>query len=145
MSDFYLWIKTGHVVALIAWMAAMFYLPRLYVYHAGAPVGSELSETLKVMERRLLKAIMTPAMLATWAFGLWAAFDYGWFTDGTKWLHVKLIFVLAMTGFHGACAKWRKDFAADRNQRPARFYRIANEVPTLLLLVIAVLAVVKPF
>jgi putative membrane protein len=145
LADPYAWIKAAHVLSLIAWMAAVFYLPRLFVYHADAPAGSPLSETFKVMERRLLRAIMTPAMIATWVFGLWAAFAADWFTNGSLWLHVKLVFVLAMTAFHGLCARWLRDFATDRNRRPARFYRIANEVPTLLLLAIVILAVVKPF
>jgi protoporphyrinogen IX oxidase len=143
VADPYLWIKAAHVASVIAWMAALFYLPRLFVYHVDAPVGSPQSETFKVMERRLEKAIMTPAMIATWVFGLWAAFGGAWWGDG--WLHAKLLLVLALSGFHGACARWRKDFAADRNRRPARFYRIANEVPTVLMLAVVVLVVVKPF
>ncbi len=143
MGDLYGWIKVGHIVSLIAWMAALFYLPRLFVYHVDAPVGSVQSETFKVMERRLLKAIMTPAMISTWVFGLWAAFEGGWWSSG--WLHAKLALVLVLTAFHGACARWRKDFAADRNRRDGRFYRIANEVPTLLMLAIVVLVVLKPF
>lgn len=142
-GDLYAWIKVGHLLALIAWMAAVFYLPRLFVYHADAPVGSPQSETFKVMERRLLKAIMTPAMVATWVFGLWAAWQGGFLAEG--WLHAKLALVLALTAFHGLCARWRKDFEADRNARPARFYRIANEVPTLLLVGIVILVVLKPF
>lgn len=141
--DLYAWLKVAHILSLIAWMAGSFYLPRLYVYHADAAPGSATSETFKVMERRLLRAIMTPAMIATWVFGLWLAIDGGWFTAG--WMHGKLAFVLALTAFHGFCAKWMKDFAADRNRRPARFYRIANEVPTVLLVVIVILVVVKPF
>lgn len=144
MTDLYLWLKVAHLFSLIAWMAALFYLPRLYVYHADAPVGSAQSETFKVMERRLLKGIMTPAMIGTWVFGLWLAIAGSWFTDGTLWLHVKLLLVIALSGFHGACAAWRKAFAEDRNTRPARFYRIANELPTLALIVILVLVVVKP-
>ncbi|WP_181703449.1 protoporphyrinogen oxidase HemJ [Chthonobacter albigriseus] len=143
MGDLYAWLKVGHLAALIAWMAALFYLPRLFVYHVDAPVGSAQSETFKVMERRLLKAIMTPAMIATWIFGLALAWQGGWFSDG--WLHGKLALVLALSGFHGACAKWLKDFAADRNTRPGRFYRIANEVPTILMILILILVVVKPF
>lgn len=143
MGDLYGWLKVGHLFSLIAWMAALFYLPRLYVYHADAPVGSPQSETFKVMERRLMKAIMTPAMIATWIFGLWLAYEGGWFASG--WLHGKILFVVILSGYHGACAKWLKDFAADRNTRPGRFYRIANEVPTLLLLAILVLVVIKPF
>lgn len=143
MADLYLWIKAAHVASVIAWMAALFYLPRLFVYHVDAPVGSAQSETFKVMERRLLKAIMAPAMAATWIFGLWAAFAGAWWTDG--WLHAKFALVLVLSGFHGACARWTRDFAADRNTRPARFYRIANEVPTVLMLAIVVLVIVKPF
>ncbi|WP_075214208.1 protoporphyrinogen oxidase HemJ [Mongoliimonas terrestris] len=143
MTDLYGWLKVGHLFALIAWMAALFYLPRLFVYHADAPAGSPASETFKVMERRLLKAIMTPAMIATWVFGLVLAWQGGWFTDG--WLHAKILFVLLLSGFHGACAAWTRAFAEDRNVKPGRFYRIANEVPTLLLLVILVLVVLKPF
>lgn len=142
----YLYLKAFHVMAVIAWMAGLFYLPRLYVYHADATPGSELSETLKVMERRLLKAITTPAMLVSWALGLTLAFGFGsidWATD--IWFHAKLALVIALTVFHMALARWRRDFEADRNKRPARFYRIANEVPTLLLIGIVILVIVRPF
>jgi protoporphyrinogen IX oxidase len=145
LGDPYLWIKSAHVVSLIAWMAGLFYLPRLFVYHVDAPVGSAQSETFKVMERRLLKAITTPAMIATWIFGLWAALDAGWFTGGTYWLHAKLVLVLALSAFHGACSSWTKAFAADRNTRSSRYFRIANEVPTALMVLIVILVVVKPF
>lgn len=138
-----IWIKTLHVIAVIAWMAGLLYLPRLYVYHVSASPGGELSETLKIMERRLLRLIMNPAMLATWGFGLWAAVASGHYAAG--WFHVKLVAVVALTVFHGFLAVWRKDFEADRNRRPQRFYRIANEVPTLIMIVIVVLAVVRPF
>jgi putative membrane protein len=142
----YLYLKAFHVIAVIAWMAGLFYLPRLYVYHADAKPGSELSETFKVMERRLLKAITTPAMLASWALGLILAFGFGsidWATD--IWFHVKLLLVIALTVFHMALARWRKEFEADKNERPALFYRIANEVPTLLLIGIVILVIVRPF
>ncbi|GEP02872.1 protoporphyrinogen oxidase HemJ [Methylobacterium oxalidis] len=139
----YDWIKAGHVVALIAWMAAMLYLPRLFVYHASLPPGPGVqSETFKVMERRLLKAIMTPAMIATWIFGLTLAWMSGFYAAG--WLQAKFALVLAMSGLHGWFARMVKDFAADRNRRAPRFYRIVNEVPTLLMIVIVILAVVKP-
>jgi putative membrane protein len=139
----YAWIKAGHVIALIAWMAAMLYLPRLFVYHAALPPGSGAqSETFKVMERRLLKAIMTPAMIATWIFGLSLAWMSGLYAAG--WLQAKFLLVLAMSGMHGWFARMVKDFAADRNTRDHRFYRIVNEVPTLLMIVIVILAVVKP-
>lgn len=141
--DFYLWLKALHVVAVIAWMAALLYLPRLFVYHVAAPAGSETSETFKVMERRLLKAIATPAMAVTWLAGLGLAVQLGF--AGNGWLHAKIALVVVMSGFHGALSRWTKDFAADRNTRSATFYRIANEVPTVLMLIIVVLVIVKPF
>ena len=139
-----LYIKAFHIIAIIAWMAALLYLPRLFVYHAEAKPGSEESETFKVMERRLLRYITTPAMLASWAFGLILAFTViDWPRAG--WFHLKLALVIALSAFHGLLAKWAKDFALDRNRRPARFYRIANEVPTVLMIAIVILAVVRPF
>jgi putative membrane protein len=143
--DLYLWIKAAHVMSVIAWMAGIFYLPRLFVYHAATPVGSQQSETFKVMERRLLRGIMTPALIATFVFGTWTALDAGWFSGDGLWLDVKFVLVLVLAAFHGACAKWRKDFEADRNKNTERFYRIANEVPTLLVFAIVILVVVKPF
>jgi putative membrane protein len=139
----YDWIKAFHVIALIAWMAAMLYLPRLFVYHAGLPPGSDVqSATFKVMERRLLKAIMTPAMIATWILGLTLAWMSGYYAS--PWLQAKFVLVLAMSGMHGFLARAVKDFAADRNTRQPTFYRVVNEVPTLLMIVIVILAVVKP-
>ena len=139
----YLWLKAGHVVSLIAWMAGMLYLPRLFVYHCAAAPGSAQSETFKVMERRLLKAILNPAMVATWAFGLTLAYLSEAYLQ--VWLQVKFALVLAMSGVHGWLARMTKDFASDRNARSANFYRAINEVPTLLLIGIVILAVVKPF
>lgn len=139
----YLWLKAGHVVSLIAWMAGMLYLPRLFVYHCGAEVGSVQSETFKVMERRLLKAILNPAMAATWVFGLTLAWMSGAYAQG--WLQAKFALVLALSGVHGWFARMTKDFAADRNARSATFYRAVNEAPTLLMIGIVILAVVKPF
>ena len=139
----YLWLKAFHVIALISWMAGMLYLPRLFVYHSMAPKGSDQSETFKVMERRLLRFIMTPAMLATWVFGLALVLMGGWFTSG--WFLVKFVLVIAMSGLHGAMSGWVGEFAADRNKRSPKFYRIFNEVPTVLLILIVILAVVKPF
>lgn len=139
----FLWIKALHVIAVISWMAAMLYLPRLLVYHCEAETGSKQSETFKVMEQRLFRFIATPAMIVTWLTGLWLAWDAGLFRAG--WLHGKLALVLALSALHGINAKWVKDFAHDRNARSARFYRIANEVPTLLMIVIVVLVIVKPF
>ncbi len=139
----YLWIKALHVMAVIAWMAALLYMPRLFVYHAMAPKGSAQSETFKVMERRLLKAISNPAMIVTWIAGLFLAYEGGWYTQG--WFHAKLALVLALSAVHGFQARWVREFAADANERTAKFYRIANEVPTLLMIGIVILVVVKPF
>lgn len=138
-----LWLKAVHIMAVISWMAGLFYLPRLYVYHAGAPVGSELSSTLKIMEERLLKVIMNPAMIVVWITGVWLATWQGVYMDG--WLIAKFLLVLAMSAFHGNLGKWRKEFAADANTRPHKFYRIANEVPTVLMIVIVLLVILKPF
>lgn len=139
----YDWIKAGHIVSLIAWMAAMLYLPRLFVYHASLPPGSEVqSATFKIMERRLLKAIMTPAMIATWVFGLTLAWMSGYYAS--HWLQAKFALVVVLSGIHGWLARMVKDFAADRNTRGHKFYRVINEVPTLLMIVIVVLATVKP-
>lgn len=146
MSALYPWIKALHVASVIAWMAGMFYLPRLFVYHCELVRGSSESERFKLMERRLFKQIINPAMIATWVFGLTMAFTPGvlnWRTD--HWWHVKLAAVLLMSGFHGALSRWRKDFLEDRNRRPARFYRIANEVPTVLMLIIVTMVIVRPF
>jgi putative membrane protein len=143
LAGLYPWLKALHVIAVIAWMAGIFYLPRLFVYHAESAPGSDKSETFKVMERRLLRAIMNPAMIATWVFGLLVAFAGDWWA--APWLHAKLVLVLAMTGFHGWLARCRRDFEHDRNRYSARTYRIANELPTLVMILIVVLVVVKPF
>jgi len=138
----YEWIKALHIVAVIAWMAGMLYLPRLFVYHCEAETGSKQSETFKVMERRLLKAIINPAMSATWLTGLYLGWAGHWFLAG--WLHGKLLLVLVLSGVHGFLARCVKDFSADRNVRSHKFYRIINEVPTFLMIGIVVLVVVKP-
>jgi protoporphyrinogen IX oxidase len=141
-----LFLKSLHIMAVISWLAGLFYLPRLFVYHADAAPGSEMSETFKVMERRLLKAIMTPAMLVSWALGLWLAFGAGVIDIASDyWFYAKLICVIALSAFHMALAKWRRDFEADRNIRPAKFYRVINEVPTLLMAVIILLVIMRPF
>jgi putative membrane protein len=139
------YIKAFHVIAIIAWMAGVLYLPRLFVYHAGSKRGSGQSETFKVMERRLLRYITTPAMLASWVLGLILAFSgaIDWSRDG--WFHAKLVLVIVLSAFFGLLAKWTKDFALDRNTRSPRFYRIANEIPTLLMIGIVILVVVRPF
>ena len=139
----YEWAKALHIIAVIAWMAGMLYLPRLFVYHCEAEPGSSQSETFKVMERRLLRAIMNPAMMAAWLFGLGLAYEGGWFTF--HWLQAKVVLVLALSGVHGLLARWVRDFAADRNRHSQRFYRIINEIPTVLMIGIVILAVVKPF
>jgi putative membrane protein len=139
----YEWAKTFHIIAVIAWMAGMLYLPRLFVYHCEAEPGSRQSETFKVMERRLLRAIINPAMIATWVFGLGLAFGRGWFTS--YWLDAKIVLVLVLSGVHGLFVRWMKDFALDRNRHSQKFYRIVNEVPTLLMIGIVLLVVLKPF
>lgn len=142
-EDWYLWIKAAHVLAVIAWMAGMLYLPRLFVYHADAPVGSDKSETFKVMERRLLRGIINPAMIVTWAAGLWLAWKVFGFQGG--WLHAKIALVVVLSGVHGYLSAATRKFAEDRNQRPARHWRIVNEIPTLIMIAIVILVVVKPF
>jgi putative membrane protein len=138
-----LWVKAFHIVSVIAWMAAMLYLPRLLVYHADSAIGSEKSETFKIMERRLLRGIATPAMIATFAFGIWLATLMGVWRDA--WLQVKLVLVLGLAAYHGVMARWVRDFARDQNRHSARFFRVVNELPAVAILAIVVLAVVKPF
>ncbi len=139
----YLWVKALHVIAVIAWMAGMLYLPRLFVYHCEAEIGSRQSETFKIMERRLLKVIINPAMIVTWLAGLALVWLGQWYSSG--WFQLKFIAVLVMSAVHGFFSRWVKDFAADRNTRSQKFYRIINEVPTVLMIAIVLLAVVKPF
>lgn len=138
-----LWIKALHVIAVIAWMAGLLYLPRLYVYHAQAGSGSKQSETFKVMENRLLRNIMNPAMIVVWITGPLLAWRLGLYMD--RWLWAKLVLVAVLTWYHHALGLWRQDFAADRNTRDQRFYRVINEVPTILMVGIVVLVMVKPF
>jgi protoporphyrinogen IX oxidase len=143
--DLYLWLRALHIISIIAWMAGLLYLPRLYVYHCAQAPGSEASETFKVMERKLLRYIMNPAMIASFAFGIWLIVELGPAAWSMGWLHAKILLVLVMAGMHGMMARWRRNFELDRNQRSARFYRWMNEVPTVLMIGIVVLAVVKPF
>ena len=143
LGDWYLWTKALHVLAVIAWMAGMLYLPRLYVYHAGAEPGSVQSETFKIMERRLLRAIINPAMIVAWIAGLALAAHLDAWTQG--WLHGKLVLLLGMQLIHAAFARWRRYFAKDENRHDDRYYRDMNEVPTLLMIGIVILVVVKPF
>ena len=138
------WVKALHVISVIAWMAGMLYLPRLYVYHADAQKGSIQSETFKIMERRLYRGIINPAMAATFVFGI--AMIWAGLVDWSMiWPWIKGAAVLAMAGFHGLLGRWRRDFAEDRNERPAKFYRMVNEVPTVLMIVIVIMVIVKPF
>ena len=139
----YPWMKVLHIVAIISWMAGLLYLPRLFVYHCEAEVGSQQSETFKVMERRLYRGIMVPAMIASWSAGLWLAWDLGLFKEG--WFHMKLALVLALTGVHWFCAVSLREFAEDRNRRSQRFYRVMNEVPTLLMIGIVIAVILRPF
>ena len=144
LATLYPWTKALHVISVIAWMAGLLYLPRLFVYHCEAPPGSALSETFKVMERRLLRGIMNPAMGATYVFGGLVAATPGVVDWGTGWIWAKLALVGGLTVAHHAMAAWRKDFLADRNRRSQRFYRLANEVPTVLMIGIVILVIVKP-
>jgi len=138
------WVKALHVISVIAWMAGMLYLPRLYVYHADAEKGSIQSETFKIMERRLYRGIINPAMAATFVFGI--AMIWAGLVDWSMiWPWIKAAAVLAMTAFHGLLGRWRRAFAEDRNERPAKFYRMVNEVPTVLMIVIVIMVIVKPF
>jgi putative membrane protein len=145
MGDAYLWLKAGHIVAVIAWMAGMLYLPRLYVYHCRIAPGTPESERFKMMERRLLRAIINPAMTASFGFGIALIFVPGIVDWSEGWIYVKLVCVAAMTALHGFLARWRRHFAADANRHSERFYRFVNEGPTVLIIAIVVFVVVKPF
>ncbi len=137
------WVKVAHIVSVISWMVGLLYLPRLMVYHNDSAVGSDSSQTFKVMERRLLKAIMTPAMIASWIFGIWLmvlleSWSFGWF-------HAKLFLVIILSAFHGFSVTWVKSFARDERKKPTKFYRFANEFPTLIMICVVILVVVQPF
>jgi protoporphyrinogen IX oxidase len=142
-SGLYLWLKALHVIAIIAWMAGMLYLPRLFVYHCQAEVGSLQSETFKVMERRLLTAIMNPAMVVAWAVGLWLAWDGGWYASG--WFHAKFALVIALSGLHGLDSRWVREFGTDQRRHGHKLYRFMNEIPAILMVGIVILVIVKPF
>ncbi len=138
-----LWVKSLHILSVIAWMAALLYLPRLFIYHCDAEKGSDKSETFKIMERRLLKTIATPAMIATWVFGLWiASLQNVWFDP---WFHVKILCVVMISGIHMAYSKYTRTFAKDENLKSQKFYRVINEVPAVLMVIIVIMVVVKPF
>ena len=142
-DNLYLWIKALHIIAVISWMAGLFYMPRLFIYHTDAEPGSAQSETFKVMERRLLKAIINPAMAVTWIVGLYLAWAGHWFSAG--WFHGKFALVLAMSAVHGILTARVREFAEDRNSKSTKYFRIINEVPTVLMILIVILVIVKPF
>jgi protoporphyrinogen IX oxidase len=145
LNAHYEWLRALHIISVIAWMAGLLYLPRLFVYHANANTGSELSETLKIMERRLFKLIMNPAMIATWVFGALMLYAHWEFFKTAPWMHAKLTFVLLMTGVHHVLLKHLKRFAADKNEKSAKFFRILNEIPTIIMIIIVILSVAEPF
>lgn len=138
-----LWIKSFHVISIICWMAGMFYLPRLFVYHCRAETGSKQSETFKIMERRLLRAIINPAMIASWITGLWLAWEVYALQGG--WLHLKLLVVVILSGYHGLLSRGVRHFAEDRNNISEKTWRILNEVPTVLMIIAVIDVIVKPF
>lgn len=142
-ENFYLWIKALHIIAVISWMAGMLYLPRLFVYHASEEVGSPVSEKLKIMEFKLLKVIINPAMMVTWGAGLWLMFSG--LVDLAGWFWVKFVLVLAMSGAHGWLSKSQKRFSADENQLSEKQWRMANEIPTVLMIGIVIMVIVRPF
>jgi len=142
-ADYYDWLKALHIIAVISWMAGMLYLPRLFVYHCEAEVGSKQSETFKVMERRLLRAIINPAMVVTWVVGLWLVIESGHSRSG--WMQAKFVLVVILSAMHGLFARWTREFAEDRNTHSQKFYRLVNEIPTLLIVGIVILVIVKPF
>lgn len=144
MANYYLWFKSLHLIAVISWMASIFYLPRLYVYHTKVPIGSEMDKTFQIMEYRLLKIIMTPSMIATYIFGFIVAQIYGFAALGT-WFHIKILAVLGLTIVHGLLAKWRKDFAMGQNKHSEKFYRLFNEVPVILMVIAVIMVISKPF
>lgn len=145
LAAYYDWIKALHVMAVIAWMAGLFYLPRLFVYHAEkVVVGSELDATFQIMEEKLLRVIMTPAMIVAWVAGL-IMIGLGAFDWGAVWSWIKIVAVILMTGAHGWMSARRKEFAAGQNSRSGRTYRLFNEVPTVLMVLIVVAVIVRPF
>ena len=143
LMPFYPWLKAFHIIAVISWMAGMLYLPRLFVYHCETTPGTAEYERFKLMELKLMRIIINPSMIAVWVLGLLLAFAIGAWSQ--PWFHAKLLFVVVLSGFHGAFSKWRRDFAEGQNTRTQRFYRIVNEVPAVLMILIVILVVVKPF
>jgi putative membrane protein len=144
MENYFLWYKAIHVIAVISWMAAMFYMPRLFVYHSKPNITKEMDEIFKLMEKRLLRIIMTPSMIITYIFGLLVAYIYGFIALGT-WFHIKMVAVLVLTILHVMQAKWVKDFAKGKNKHSEKFYSIINEVPVIFMVMAVIMVVVKPF
>jgi putative membrane protein len=144
IANYYDWYKAVHIIAVISWMAAIFYMPRLFVYHTRAEIGSEMDKTFQIMEHKLLRIIMTPSMIVTYIFGFINAYIYGFAALGT-WFHIKMTAVLCLTVIHGMLAKWRKDFLIGENKHSERFFRIINEVPVLFMVIAVVMVIVKPF
>lgn len=143
-EDYYLWYRALHIISVISWMAALFYLPRLFVYHTRAEIGSEMDLTFRVMERKLLKIIMNPAMIATYAFGIMNAHIYGWQALGV-WFHIKMLAVLMLTLFHAIEARWVRHFAQGKNTHSEKFYRLVNEIPVIFMIIAVIMVVIKPF
>ncbi|MBL4802895.1 MAG: protoporphyrinogen oxidase HemJ [Emcibacter sp.] len=143
LSEYYYWFLSLHIISVISWMAGMFYLPRLFVYHCRLKVGSDASEMFKEMERKLIRMIINPAMMLTWVFGICLA--VGQDVWGDHWFHAKLLLVVIMSGFHGSLSKWRRQFDQDKNTHNEKFFRLVNEIPTVLMIAIVFLVIMKPF
>lgn len=144
MEEYYLWLKSLHLIFIISWLAGLFYLPRLFVYHCDLKAGSKEDKLFQTMERKLLRFIMNPAMILSLIFGLWIAQIYG-FKNLGGWFHIKMFLVIIIMYFHHFLARRRKDFEQGKNKYSAKFYRIINEVPTVLMIAIVILVIVKPF
>ena len=144
MANYYEWFKALHIISVISWMAGMFYLPRLYVYHSMTKPGSEMDKTFQTMEYRLFKIIMNPSMISTYVFGIITSHIYGFGALG-KWFHIKMLMVIILTILHGIFARWRKDFVGGKNTRSDKFYRFINEIPVVLMIVAVFMVVLKPF
>lgn len=144
MEEYFLWYKTIHIISVISWMAAMLYMPRLFAYHTRAKRGSEMDETFQIMEKRLLRIIMNPAMVSTYIFGTLTAYVYGLLALDI-WFHLKMLAVLGLTILHMLFAKWRKDFEKGENKHSEKFYKIINEVPAVLMIIAVTLVIIKPF
>jgi protoporphyrinogen IX oxidase len=143
-QDYYYWLLSLHIISVISWMAGMFYLPRLFVYHTRLKIGSEASKMFKEMERKLMRIIINPAMCASWIFGLALSFGQdSWHSGG--WFYVKFLAVLILSGFHGSLSSWRRAFEKDMNVKPEKFFRLVNEVPTILMMIVVFMVILKPF